>query len=113
MGQLAGRDLSDTYCVVLSGTSWHSGVIGIVASKVVERTGRPAILIALNEETGAGRGSGRDHAGVGRPEGRSEPVVCRRRSRLASRSWPPAAAMIYRIIYSRRAEAEIREAMEW
>jgi single-stranded-DNA-specific exonuclease len=57
--QVSGRDLSDTYCLVLSGKDWHSGVIGIVASKVVERTGRPAILIAMDEETGAGRGSAR------------------------------------------------------
>jgi single-stranded-DNA-specific exonuclease len=59
MAQLAGRDLTDTYCVVLAGADWHSGVIGIVASKVVERTGRPAILVALDDETGAGRGSAR------------------------------------------------------
>lgn len=59
MQQLSQRDLSSIYCVVLSGASWHSGVIGIVASKVVERTGRPSILIAIDEETGAGRGSAR------------------------------------------------------
>jgi single-stranded-DNA-specific exonuclease len=57
--QLSGKDLTDTYCVVLCGESWHSGVIGIVASKIVERTGRPTILIAMNEETGQGRGSAR------------------------------------------------------
>lgn len=59
LAQLAARDITETYCVVLYGTDWHSGVIGIVASKVVERTGRPAILIAIDEQTGIGRGSAR------------------------------------------------------
>lgn len=59
LAQLAGRDLSETYCVVLSGETWHSGVIGIVASKIVERTGRPTILISMDGETGLGRGSAR------------------------------------------------------
>jgi single-stranded-DNA-specific exonuclease len=59
LAQLSTMDLSDQYCVVLSGKGWNSGVIGVVASKVVERTGRPTILIAVDEETGKGRGSAR------------------------------------------------------
>ena len=43
--------------IVLSSPSWHPGVIGIVASRIVERYHRPTILIALME--GVGRGSGR------------------------------------------------------
>lgn len=43
--------------LVLAGQGWHPGVVGIVASRVVERWGRPAILIGLEGETG--RGSGR------------------------------------------------------
>lgn len=43
--------------LVLAGEGWHPGVVGIVASRVVERTGRPAFLIALDGEQG--RGSGR------------------------------------------------------
>src|SRR5207244_1893973 len=41
--------------LVLAGSDWHMGVIGIVASKLVETMGRPAIMIALDGE--AGRGS--------------------------------------------------------
>jgi single-stranded-DNA-specific exonuclease len=47
----------DTWGIVLADTTWHPGVIGIVASRVVEQTGRPAFLIAVND--GVGKGSGR------------------------------------------------------
>ncbi len=43
--------------IVLAGDEWHPGVVGIVASRVVERFGRPAFLIGLDGESG--RGSGR------------------------------------------------------
>lgn len=47
--------------IVLWGENYHSGVIGIVASRVVERYGRPALLISL--ENGEGKGSGRSIEG--------------------------------------------------
>ncbi|MDE2762045.1 MAG: single-stranded-DNA-specific exonuclease RecJ [Gemmatimonadota bacterium] len=50
-------DPSRDRAVVIAGDGWHPGVIGIVASRVVERIHRPAIVIALDGE--AGRGSGR------------------------------------------------------
>ena len=43
--------------VVMSSPDWHAGVIGIVASRVVEQTGRPTIL--LSETDGVAKGSGR------------------------------------------------------
>jgi len=55
--QLDTLDFEQTRGVVLAGEGWHPGVIGIVASRVVEETGRPAILIAV--ENGVGKGSGR------------------------------------------------------
>jgi single-stranded-DNA-specific exonuclease len=42
---------------VLAGEDWHAGVIGIVASRLVERNRRPVVLIALDGD--AGKGSGR------------------------------------------------------
>jgi len=45
--------------IVLASADWHPGVIGIVASRLVERFYRPTVLIAINGETGIGRGSGR------------------------------------------------------
>ncbi len=47
--------------LVLSSAEWHPGVIGIVASRIAEQTGRPAILLA--EEAGQARGSGRSVPG--------------------------------------------------
>jgi len=47
--------------IVLASESWHSGVIGIVASRVVELYHRPTILISLQE--GNGKGSGRSIPG--------------------------------------------------
>ncbi len=42
--------------VVLARETWHPGVVGIVASRVVERIGRPAILVAFDGEPGKGSG---------------------------------------------------------
>lgn len=47
--------------LVVAGEGWHPGVIGIVASRLMERYGRPAIVIST--ENGEGRGSGRAPAG--------------------------------------------------
>jgi single-stranded-DNA-specific exonuclease len=45
---------------VLAAEGWHAGVIGIVASRLVERYGRPAFMIAFGEDASAmGKGSGR------------------------------------------------------
>lgn len=48
--------------IVLASASWHQGVVGIVASRIVERYHRPTILIALDED-GNGKGSGRSIPG--------------------------------------------------
>ncbi len=47
--------------VVLARDTWHPGVVGIVASKVVERIARPTILVAFDGEVG--KGSGRSVGG--------------------------------------------------
>ena len=57
----ARSDWHDAPAVVLAGESWHPGVIGIVASRVVEHFSRPAILIACNGQTATWQGSGRSH----------------------------------------------------
>ena len=48
--------------IVLASPEWHQGVIGIVASRLVERYHRPTILIAVDEQGGA-KGSGRSIPG--------------------------------------------------
>ncbi len=49
--------------LTVMGRGWHPGVIGIVAGRVKERFGRPAIVIAEVED-GTGKGSGRSIGGV-------------------------------------------------
>jgi single-stranded-DNA-specific exonuclease len=49
-------DLSDQFCMVFDGDGWHRGVVGIVASRVVEKTGRPALVIAKDGEEAHGSG---------------------------------------------------------
>ncbi len=51
--------------LTLAGRGWHPGVIGIVAGRIKEKTGKPALVIALDaDEAGHGKGSGRSIAGV-------------------------------------------------
>jgi single-stranded-DNA-specific exonuclease len=50
-------DLSKRSVLVFASPKWHPGVIGIVASRLVDRYCRPAILISLKD--GIGKGSGR------------------------------------------------------
>lgn len=56
-GGVAGR-----FSIVLSSPDWHPGVVGIVASRLVERYHRPTILLAVQED-GAAKGSGRSIPG--------------------------------------------------
>ena len=48
---------------VVAGQGWHPGVIGIVAGRLKEKLGKPAIVIAIDDQ-GVGKGSGRSVAGV-------------------------------------------------
>ena len=52
----------DDRIMLLWGRDWHPGVIGIVASRLVERTGRPVIVVTIDEH-GEGKGSGRSVQG--------------------------------------------------
>ncbi len=47
-------DLSDSYGLVLDYEGWHPGVIGIVASRVVEKYYRPTIMISIEDQLGKG-----------------------------------------------------------
>lgn len=69
MRQLDQPGMHSRYAYVLSREGWHAGVIGIVASRIVEQTARPAVLVAVAD--GVGKGSGRSigpfdlHAALG------------------------------------------------
>lgn len=49
---------------LLSGEGWHPGVIGIVAGRIKEKTGKPSLVVAVDRDKGKGKGSGRSIAGV-------------------------------------------------
>ena len=55
-------ELQEAPALVIAGQGWHPGVVGIVASRLVERHWRPVILLSF-DETGSGRGSGRSIPG--------------------------------------------------
>ncbi|WP_333838875.1 single-stranded-DNA-specific exonuclease RecJ [Novosphingobium sp.] len=57
--------------VVVAGRGWHPGVIGIVAGRIKEKTGKPALVIALDD----GEVAEVDGAGMGKGSGRSIPGV--------------------------------------
>jgi single-stranded-DNA-specific exonuclease len=59
--QLAGQH--NRAVVVVAGQGWHPGVIGIVAGRIKEKTGKPSIVIAIDDD-GIGKGSGRSIYGV-------------------------------------------------
>ena len=48
--------LSDAYCIVVDGDGWHRGVIGITATRVVERYNRPTLVISRDGEEAFGSG---------------------------------------------------------
>ena len=55
--QLASEpDLRGKFCLVFDGEGWHRGVVGIVASRVVEKTGRPALVVARDGQEAHGSG---------------------------------------------------------
>ena len=58
--QLAGQH--NMAVQVIAGHGWHPGVIGIVAGRIKEKTGKPAVVIALDDTQG--KGSGRSISGV-------------------------------------------------
>src|SRR5512133_110593 len=59
---LSANNVEGRRSIVLASAEWHQGVVGIVASRLVERYHRPTILIALTED-GCGKGSGRSIPG--------------------------------------------------
>ena len=59
--------LKERYSIVLGREGWHPGVLGIVASRIVERFHRPTVVIAFSQ--GAGKGSARSIRGFHMVEG--------------------------------------------
>src|SRR6059058_2759630 len=54
--RVLAMDLDEQYSIVLADEAWHPGVVGIVASRLVEEFGRPTVLIAMSGDQGKGSG---------------------------------------------------------
>ena len=48
--------LREAYCIVVDGEGWHRGVIGITATRVLERYGRPTLVVSRDGEEAHGSG---------------------------------------------------------
>ncbi|WP_307722384.1 single-stranded-DNA-specific exonuclease RecJ [Paucilactobacillus kaifaensis] len=57
--QAQDQDNLQRQTLIVAGQNWHEGVLGIVASRVVEQTGKPTLALNINAETGLAKGSGR------------------------------------------------------
>ncbi len=57
-------DLNNDKALILADPNWHAGIVGIVASKLVEKYDRPALLIALDNEKKEARCSARSIEGL-------------------------------------------------
>ena len=58
LAQATDAQHQERQALVISGQDWHEGVLGIVASKVVEKTGKPTLVLNVNAQ-GQAKGSGR------------------------------------------------------
>ncbi|MDE0027990.1 MAG: single-stranded-DNA-specific exonuclease RecJ [Deltaproteobacteria bacterium] len=56
LAQIEEKRLQDRWSIVVGSRGWHPGVLGIVASRIVERFHRPAIVIGFESEEGKGSG---------------------------------------------------------
>lgn len=61
--QIKEKHLENADSIILSGSGWHTGVIGIVSSKITEMYFRPSILICFEDDKNIGKGSGRSIPG--------------------------------------------------
>ncbi len=61
LARLQEPEFAEARCLVVDGDGWHRGVIGILASRVVDATGKPALVLA--HEGGEAYGSGRSVEG--------------------------------------------------
>jgi single-stranded-DNA-specific exonuclease len=61
--EVVERDFANEAAIVVGGHGWHAGVVGIVASRLVDHFGKPALVIAIPPGGAAASGSGRSIPG--------------------------------------------------
>ncbi len=54
--QIEQENLADDFVLVLYGSGWHCGVVGIAAARIAERYGKPCILFSVDGDTATGSG---------------------------------------------------------
>ena len=59
--QIELNSLEKEDAFILDGQNWHTGVIGIVSSKITEKFYKPSILIGFNENEQVGKGSRKEY----------------------------------------------------
>jgi len=64
MERLEGVDVLASAAIVVAGEDWAHGVVGIIASRLVDTFHRPAVVIAIDTKTGEARGSARSYGGA-------------------------------------------------
>lgn len=57
LNQIESNNLENQEAFILNGQNWHTGVIGIVSSKITEKFYKPSILIGFNDNDQIGKGS--------------------------------------------------------
>lgn len=62
--ETSGYDADDRRAIVVAGDGWHPGVVGIVASRLVDRYHRPAVVLGIDPVSGEAKGSARSVDGV-------------------------------------------------
>jgi single-stranded-DNA-specific exonuclease len=62
--RLGGEDADPGPAIVIAGEGWPTGIVGLVASKLVDRYQRPAFVVGIDPVTGLGRGSARTPGNV-------------------------------------------------
>ncbi|MEM9019084.1 MAG: single-stranded-DNA-specific exonuclease RecJ [Planctomycetota bacterium] len=60
----AGFDSDDQRAIVLAHRDWHPGVVGIVASRLVDKFHRPVVVLCIDEQAGEAKGSARSVDGA-------------------------------------------------
>ena len=100
-------ELGERPAYVLAGEGWHPGVIGIVASRLVELSGRPVVMIALDGDTGKGVRAQRRGVRPARRADRLRGSTCSATAGTARRrGWRSSAARVEAFAAALSAHAE-------
>ncbi len=58
------KEYAENKSLVLAGSNWHAGVIGIVASQLCEKYGKPTLMLSIDKKSMKAKGSGRSIQGI-------------------------------------------------